>query len=245
MKVLVLGATSDIARAFVGQLAQRGDKFLLASRDVETLTRDANDLQIRTQAEVGVAAFDALRPETHADFLRAVLGELEHLDGVIVAFGYLGDQAKAQADPAEAARIIDVNYRAAVAILEPLAAHLEKRGSGWIFGLSSVAGVRGRLSNYVYGSAKAAFTIYLEGLAHRLAAKNVQVKIAKLGFVASKMTRGMPMPKWAVVTPEDAAKGLLWLLRSKFQSAYIPWRWWPIMTLIRALPASLFNKTKL
>jgi short-subunit dehydrogenase len=181
----------------------------------------------------------------HRIIAKKVAGALGSIDGVIVAFGYLGDQERAQAEFAEAARIIEVNFTATVALLEPLAEVLATQRRGWLLGLSSVAGVRGRKSNYVYGAAKGAFTLYLEGLAHRLASSGVQVKIAKLGFVASKMTRGMTMPGWAVATPAEVARGLVWLLKSPFQSAYIPWRWWPIMTIIRLLPARIFNRTKL
>ena len=245
MNILVLGATSDIARAFAGQLAQRGDHWLLAGRDLASLEEAAIDLGIRTGAKVSSCVFDVEEHDRAPAFVGEVLSTLGSIDGVVVAFGYLGDQERGQREMEHAARIIDVNFTSAVAVLEPFAAYLEERGSGWIMGLSSVAGVRGRRSNYLYGAAKGAFTLYLEGLAHRLAARGVRVKIAKLGFVSTKMTRGMEMPGWAVATPEEAARGLVWLLRSPFQSAFIPWRWWVVMTLIRALPATLFNRTKL
>jgi decaprenylphospho-beta-D-erythro-pentofuranosid-2-ulose 2-reductase len=245
MNILLLGATSDIARALAGQLAKRGDHWLLAGRDAAALEEAATDLGIRTGARTSSKVFDVEKHEQAPAFVREAVETLGGIDGVIVAFGLLGDQERGQREPEHAARIIDVNFTAAVALLEPLAAHLEERGAGWILGLSSVAGVRGRRSNYLYGAAKGAFTLYLEGIAHRLAARNVRVKIAKLGFVSSKMTRGMEMPGWAISTPEQAARGLVWLLNSPLQSAFIPWRWWLVMTLIRALPATLFNRTKL
>jgi decaprenylphospho-beta-D-erythro-pentofuranosid-2-ulose 2-reductase len=245
MNILVLGATSDIARALAGRLAQRGDHWLLAGRDTAALEEAATDLGIRTGARATTCAFDAEQHDRAPAFVGEVLTTLGSIDGIIVAFGFLGEQERGQREMEHAARIIDVNFTSAVALLEPFAAYLEERGSGWIMGFSSVAGVRGRRSNYLYGAAKGAFTLYLEGLAHRLAPRNVQVKIARLGFVSSKMTRGMEMPGWAVATPEEVARGLVWLLRSPFQSAFIPWRWWLIMTIIRALPAALFNRTKL
>jgi decaprenylphospho-beta-D-erythro-pentofuranosid-2-ulose 2-reductase len=245
MNILVLGATSDIARAFAGKLAQRGDHWLLAGRDSAALEEAATDLGIRAGAKVSTCVFDAERHDRAHAFAGEVLSTLGSIDGVVVAFGYLGEQERGQREMEHALQIIDVNFTSAVAVLEPFAANLEERGSGWILGLSSVAGVRGRRSNYLYGAAKGAFTLYLEGLGHRLAARGVRVKIAKLGFVSSKMTRGMEVPGWAVATPEEAARGLVWLLRSPFQSAFIPWRWWAVMTLIRALPATLFNRTKL
>lgn len=245
MNVLVLGATSDIARALVQKLAKAGDHYALAGRNADELAALADDIRIRTAAKVSTLNFDATTSSGHAEFVAKSIATLGAIDGVIVAFGYLGDQMRAQMDAEESARIIQVNFTAAVSLLEPLAAHLEERKTGWILALSSVAGVRGRQSNYMYGAAKGAFTLYLEGLAHRLVASGVRVRIAKLGFVDSKMTRGMTMPQWAVVSPAKAADGLVWLLHSSFQSAYIPWRWWPIMTLIRLLPAKLFNRTQL
>lgn len=245
MKVLILGATSDIGRALALRLAQKGDHFLLAARDAEEGTRTAADLRIRSGAEATFVSFDAAQLTTHRDFIDRAIATLGGLDGVIVCFGHLGDQAVAQADFAEAARTIELNFTAAVALLEPAAALLEKQGSGFILGLSSIAGERGRRGNYIYGAAKSAFTTYLEGLAHRLAPRGVRVKIAQLGFVRSKMTRGLPMPWFLQTTPEHAARGLVRLLRSKRQSAYVPRRWMFVMAIVRALPAWLFNKTKL
>lgn len=245
MNILVLGATSDIARAFVGRLATANDHVVLAARNAQELATIAGDLQIRTQAKISTLPFDAADPTRCAAMAAETAALVGKIDGVILAFGYLGEQTRAQSSAEEATQIIHLNYTAAVQVLEPIAALLEQQKSGWIFGLSSVAGVRGRKSNYLYGSAKGAFTLYLEGLAHRLAASGVSVKIAKLGFCASKMTRGMTMPGWAVATPDQVARGLCWLLRSPLQAAYVPWRWWPIMTLIRALPARIFNRSNL
>ena len=143
MKVLVLGATSDIGRALALRLAQRDDHFLLAARDAEEGERSAADLRIRTGATATFAPFDATQLATHRDFIERAAATLGGLDGVIVCFGHLGEQAAAQADFAEAARIIELNFTAAVALLEPAAALLEKQGSGFILGLSSVAGCGG------------------------------------------------------------------------------------------------------
>jgi short-subunit dehydrogenase len=98
--------------------------------------------------------------------------------------------------------------------------------------------------NHIYGAAKSGFTTYLEGLAQRVSRHGVKVKIAKLGFVASRMTRGQSMPRVLVTTPEHVARQLVWFLHSRFQSAYLPRRWWPVMTVVRHLPAFLFNRTR-
>ncbi len=245
MKILLLGATSDIGRALALRLARAGDRYLLAARDVAEGKAAARDLAIRTGAETAFVPFDACDVEGHRAFIGGAIERLGGLDGVIVCFGHLGAQASAQADFAEAARIIEVNFTAAVALLEPAAAHLEERGAGFIVGLTSVAGERGRRSNYIYGAAKGAFTTYLEGLAHRLAPRGVRVKIAKLGFVRSKMTRGLSLPRFLESTPQGAACGIERLLRSRRQAAFIPARWALVMAVIRALPAAIFNRSNL
>ena len=245
MKILVLGAASEIGRALLLRIARPGDHFLLAARAATEGELAAQDLHIRTGAAAMFAAFDAAELDKHRDFIHGAIKTLGGLDGVIVCFGYLGTQTTAQSDFAEAARIIEINFTAAVALLEPAAAHLEGQGSGFIVGLSSVAGERGRKSSYIYGAAKSAFTTYLEGLAHRLAPRGVRVKIAKLGFVRSRMTRGLSLPGFLEATPEQAARGLARLMNSRRQSAHIPARWALVMAVVRALPAAIFNRTKL
>ena len=245
MKYLVLGATSTIARAFVRELARPGDTFLLAARDLAEATALASDLEIRSGIHASALAFDATQFAHHAAWTATAIAQLGGLDGVLLCFGTLGDQARAQTDWTEAQRILEVNYTAAVAVLEPLAAHLIQQGSGVILALSSVAGVRGRQSNYHYGAAKGALTLYLEGLAHRLAPRGVRVKIALLGYVETRMSAGVPMAAPLRAKPERVARSLVRFLHSRRQSAFIPWFWWPIMTLIRALPPWLFNRSKL
>jgi len=245
MKIIVLGATSTIARALTLQLATANDEFLLAARDAGEGEACASDVQLRTGARTIFKRLDALELDSHAAWMKSAVEALGGLDGVILCFGELGDATKAKADWREAKKIVDVNYTAAVTLLEPAAAELESRGAGYILALSSVAGERGRQSNYLYGSAKAALTVYLEGLAHRLAPRGVRVKIAKLGFVDSRMTVGLPMAAPLRSTPERAARCLIRFLRSGKQAAFIPWFWGPIMLIIRLLPTRVFNKSKL
>ncbi len=245
MKIIVLGATSTIARALVRQLATAGDEFLLAARDAEAGAALAADLHIRTGARAVFEKLDATDLDTHAAWMQRAIATLGGLDGVILCFGELGDPETSRREWSTAHRVIDVNFTAAVALLEPAAAELERLGAGYILALSSVAGERGRAGNYLYGAAKAALTTFLEGLAHRLAPSGVRVKIAKLGFVESRMSRGLPMPAPLLATPERAARGIVRLLHSSAQSAYIPWFWFPIMKIIRSLPPRIFNKTKL
>jgi short-subunit dehydrogenase len=243
MHLLVLGATSDIAQALASRFAEQERADLtLASRDTARLEAIAKDLQIRHGVEVKTAHFDAADFESHAGFYRS----LEPApDGVIAAFGLLGDQKRAQGDFAHAREIITVNYLGMVSILEIAAADFERRGRGLIVGLSSVAGLRGRKSNYVYGSAKAGLTAYLSGLRNRLSGSGVRVITVLPGFVATRMTNGMDLPPRLLATPDQAAADIHRAFRGRCDVVYTKplWRW--IMLVIRAMPEAVFKKTSL
>jgi short-subunit dehydrogenase len=245
MKYLVLGATSTIARSLVLQLANKGDEFLLGARDVSEGQAVAADLAIRTGAHVLFEPLEATACSAHETWVENAIGKLHGLDGVILCFGELPRQSEVSANWPDAQRVIYVNFAAAVSLLEPAAGFLERQRHGFILALSSVAGVRGRKSNYLYGASKAALTVFLEGLAHRLAPSGVRVKIALLGFVESRMSAGVPIPSPLRTTADAVARKILRFLKSSKQTAYIPWFWRPIMTVIRLLPAQVFNKTEL
>jgi short-subunit dehydrogenase len=245
MKYLVLGATSTIARALMLQMATAADKFVLGARDSSEGQAVAADLAIRTGANVIFEPLEATACSSHAAWMENAIGKLHGLDGVILCFGELPRQTDTSADWSEAQRVICVNFSAAVALLEPAAAYLERQRHGFILAMSSVAGVRGRRSNYLYGASKAALTVFLEGLAHRLAPSGVRVKIALLGYVESPMSASVSIPSPLRTSTDAAARKLLRFLRSGAQSAYIPWYWRPIMTFIRLMPAAVFNKTDL
>jgi len=149
--------------------------------------------------------FDATSYEQHADFLKQteVIPEV-----VVVCFGYLGEQKKAEANWDEAYQILATNYIGAVSILNLVAQEMEKRKHGIIIGISSVAGDRGRKSNYIYGSAKAGFTTYLSGLRNRLYTSGVHVLTVKPGYVTTRMTENMNLPKLLTTTPEKVAKSI-------------------------------------
>jgi short-subunit dehydrogenase len=240
--VVVLGATSPIARALALALARRGRSLLLAARDPVELERVAADVRARVAgADVHTCRFDALEPATHAALL---VQAGEAVEGVVLATGQLGDAARARTDAAHAVEITDVNYGRLVGLLTSLAERLERQRRGFIIGLGSVAGDRGRQSNYVYGAAKGALALFLQGLRNRLAPAGVQVLTAKLGFVDTAMTWGLPLPLPAA-SPEDAARGVLRALDRGVDVAYVPgwWRW--VMLLVRSIPESIFKRMKL
>ncbi|RMF02661.1 MAG: SDR family oxidoreductase [Chloroflexi bacterium] len=240
--VLILGAASDMAQALAYKFAAEGFDITLAARNSGRLADVAPDLEIRHGISAGVAEFDALGFAGHADFYT----NLPHPpDVVICVFGYLGTQETAQSNFAEAKKIIDTNYTGAVSILNIVANDFEQRGSGTIIGISSVAGDRGRQSNYLYGSAKAAFTAYLSGLRNRLAKKNVHVLTVKPGFVRTKMTAGMPLPGPVTAKPSRVAADVFAAFQKQRNVVYTMRIWQLIMLLIRHIPEPIFKRLNL
>jgi short-subunit dehydrogenase len=237
--VLLLGAGSDIARATAHAYAERGDRVVLASRSIDDLEKTASDLRHRHGAEATALRFDALDYESHRAFYDALDPKP---DVVVVAFGYLGEQKKGREDFAEAKRILDTNYTGAVSICEIVAADFEKRGEGTLVGIASVAGDRGRQSNYLYGSSKAAFDAYLSGLRNRLFKAGAHVATVKPGFVRTKMTEGMPLPGPVTAEPERVARAILKAERRRKNVVYVKGVWRQIMGIVKAIPEPIFKR---
>jgi short-subunit dehydrogenase len=240
--VLVLGARSDIAAATARRFAADGFDVQLAARDLDALTRQASDLSLRFGVQVQTLQYDALSFDAHT----AWVGSLAPLPDVVVfAVGFLGAQAEAEQDFAAARRIVETNYLSAISVLEPLAAAMAARGSGAIIGISSVAGDRGRKSNYLYGSAKAALSAYLSGLRNRLFAANVHVLTVKPGFVRTAMTVEMELPAKLTATPEAVAEDIYGAWRKQKDILYTRWYWRYIMLIIRNIPERIFKRLSL
>ncbi len=237
--ILILGAKSDIAKAVARKYAENGYDLYLAARKSDDLTMLAQDLNIRTQRTIKCIEFDILDYESHMDFYN----NLENKPlGVISVVGYLGSQETSQNDFSETKKIIDTNYTGIVSLLNIIANDFENRQSGFIVGVSSVAGDRGRKSNYTYGSAKAAFTAYLSGLRNRLHKTSVQVLTVKPGFVDTKMTEGMVLPKKLTAAPNEVAKDIFDAQRKNKNILYSKKRWIVIMTIIKLIPEWVFKK---
>ena len=203
--VLIIGAKSDIAKTTAREYAKNGYDLYLGTRNVEELKEFAQDIITRTQKEVKLAERDILDYKSHEAFY-------DNLDkkplGVISAIGYLGEQEKAQSYFCKVQKTIDTNYTGVVSLFNIIADNLEKRRSGFIVGISSVSGDRGRKSNYIYGSAKAALTAYLPGLRNRLYDAQVHVLTVKPGFVATKMTEDVGLPEKLTAQPEEVASDI-------------------------------------
>jgi short-subunit dehydrogenase len=154
----------------------------------------------------------------------------------------MSDQLHARTDFNEVQKTIEINYTGAVSILNVVAEDFEQRGSGSIVGISSVAGDRGRQSNYIYGSAKAGFTVYLSGLRNRLAKSGVHVMTVKPGFCRTKMTENMELPAALTASPEQVANAVFQGLEKKRNTVYTLWMWRWIMLVIRHIPEFIFKK---
>lgn len=243
--VVVLGATSAIARSIAEQLGQRGFELILAGRDVDEVETLARDLELRCRVKATARSFDALAFETHRSFFddcRAASDDT--LFGVVLCFGYLGDQAKAQEEFGEARRILDTNFLAAVSALNVAATLLEEKGGGFLCALSSVAGDRGRRSNYFYGAAKAGLTAYLQGLRNRLSGCGVRVITIKPGFVDTQMTFGRA-GMFLVASPEKVGRRIVDAILKGKEVSYVPAFWRPAMMAIRAIPERIFKRMRL
>ena len=240
--LLILGAKSDIAKAVAHKFAQNGFNIYLAARNHQGLERDITDIEIRYNIEAQAVEFDALDYKSHQVFYD---GLQEKPLGVICSIGYLGDQRTAEQDFNEANKIIKTNYSGCVSILSIIASDFEKRQQGFIVGISSVAGDRGRQSNYYYGSAKAGFSVYLSGLRNRLSKSNIPVITVKPGFVNTKMTEGMGLPPLLTAQPEEIAETIYKSWKNKEDVVYTKWFWRWIMLAIRNIPERLFKKMEL
>lgn len=241
--LLVIGGTSDIGRAVADAHASCGWSVSLAARDLEGVQRNAHDIQTRHDTEpVAVHAIDILDTTSFVPFIDA-LGALP--ERVVCVVGMLGDQSRAQDDPDHAKAVMRTNFEGPALLLEMLAGRLAARGHGMIVAVSSVAGDRGRASNYVYGASKAGFSAYLSGLRNRLAQSGVRVVTVKPGFVRTSMTAGMKLPKLITASPEAVARRILALHSGGGDVIYVLRVWRAIMGVIGALPEPIFKRLKL
>lgn len=243
--VLILGATSGIAREMARSFAKRGYDVTVAGRDAETLDTIAADLRIRYGVQSKALRFDVSDFSSHAVIIDQYFADAgQSAAGVCLCLGYLGDQATAQQDDAEAQQILQVNMTACVSLLEHAARHLETRRSGFVCALGSVAGDRGRRSNYLYGSAKAGLAAYLQGLRSRLFVVNVPVTTVKPGFVDTGMTFGKP-GMFLVASPESVAEAVCAAVERKKDTVYLPKFWGLIMLIIKLVPETIFKRLPL
>ncbi len=239
--VLILGATSDIARAIGAEFAQAGHPLMLAARNSDALERDMRDLSLRFNVSVSAHPFDACAVHD----IQSFFDRLPATPGVVIcAVGHLPIQSDAQGDAAVAQDCVAINFLGPALFLEAAAQRLAALDRPTaIVGISSVAGDRGRAKNYWYGAAKAGFTAILSGLRQKHATSGLLVMTVKPGFVATRMIEGLDTIPFLTETPQTLAKrihrGVRWRNRVIYGR-----RWWPVMLIIRLLPEWVFERLK-
>lgn len=243
-RVLILGATSAIAEQFARLCATQRDEILLIARNDNALTEIKSDLNVRGAGKVAVLGADFGALDQLPALVSSSIEILGAIDIVLIAYGTLPDQTILYNDSEALNKEVMLNFNSVIILLNELARHFEQNKKGTIAVISSVAGDRGRQSNYIYGSAKGGLSVYLQGLRNRLTPSNVHVLTVKPGFVDTPMTK-------------DFKKGLLWVgpdkvawdiykaITRKRDTIYTPWFWRWIMLVIRLIPEFIFKKLKL
>lgn len=243
-RVLIIGATSAIAEATARHFAAAGDALFLVGRRADRLKAIAADLDVRGAASVGVHSMDVNDLDRHEAMFEVAEKALGGIDTVLIAHGTLADQKACQQDPQLAIKELGTNAVSTIALLTPLANRLEEQGFGTLAVISSVAGDRGRESNYVYGSAKAALDAFLEGLRQRLHKAGVRVVTIKPGFVDTPMTEAFKKGiLWT--SPERVSKRIYWSLNNSPDVVYVPFYWRYIMLVVRLMPRTVFKAIRL
>jgi short-subunit dehydrogenase len=241
--IAIFGATSAIAEAAARLYARQGASLFLAGRDRAALERIALDLVVRGAAEAIVHVADLADTNGFADMLERCEREIGAPDVALLAFGILGDQQAAQGDAALARAALDINFVSPACLLDALATRMAPGGT--IAAITSVAGDRGRQSNYVYGAAKGGLSRFLEGLRHRLAPAGIRVVDIRPGFVDTPMTAGIEKKGLLWAQPEKVAKDIVHAIGRGKAVLYTPWFWSHVMRIVRNVPAPIFHKTKL
>jgi len=242
--ILALGATSAIAEATLRIYAERGARFFLVARNADKLNAVAADLSTRGAAGVGTFVMDLDDTGAHAAMLSAAAENLGTIEMALLAHGVLGDQPQAEASYPAAEAILGTNFMAPVSLITWLANYFEASHQGTLAVISSVAGDRGRKSNYVYGASKGALNIFLDGVRNRIDRAGVQVLTIKPGFVATPMTAHLPQNA-LFAHPSAVARGIAKAVEKRKDAVYVPAFWALIMLIIRAVPGRIFKKLNL
>ena len=241
MTVLIIGGKSDIGKAIAYRFAKEGFNIQLAARNSYLLKKEKKDLEIRYGIKVTCHEFNGLDLDSYEKFIQS----LDNLPTIVIsAIGYLGEQKKSEQNLKETLLTLRTNFESVATILGLFANQFEKRGFGTIIGISSVAGDRGRGSNYIYGASKAGLTAFLSGLRNRLKPHGINVITVKPGFVKTKMTAQIDLPRLFTTTPSKVADHIFKAYKSEKTIVYITSIWFLIMIIIKGIPERIFMKLK-
>ena len=239
--ILIYGATSAIAQAVARRYAREGVRIALMGRNTERMTEIAIDLEFRGAIEAFARQSDAIDYKNHKGQIEDVFSRLGRVDVALICHGDLPDQESCENNYDEFLNAVNVNFLSTVSLLTQLSPRMSAQGSGTIAVVSSVAGDRGRPSNFVYGSAKAGLSAYVSGLRAKLNDTGVNVITIKPGLVHTPMTAHLEKSAiWS--TPEKVAKDITHGIERRKSVVYTPWLWWPVMTIIKSLPEFIFRK---
>lgn len=244
-KIVIIGATSGIAEAIARRYAQRGAQLFLVARNVSKLEAVAADLRVRGATQVSTFVMDANDTARIASMLDKAWGALGEVHVALVAHGTLPDQTRASSSSEYLVREFRNNAESVITMLAALGQRFAAQRSGVIAVIGSVAGDRGRASNYLYGAAKAAVHAFASGLRAQLFSSGVHVLTIKPGFVATAMTANLDLPAKLTATPDAVAARIESAINKRTDVVYTPGFWWLIMTVIRLLPEALFKRLKL
>lgn len=243
-RILIIGATSAIARAAASIWAERGESLYLLGRDTGRLEAMAADLKIHGALFVGWASVDFGDYKQHQPAITQAVAAMQGLDVVLIAHGALPDQKRCEQDFFLLEESMATNFTTYVSWLTHLANFLEKQRHGCIGVITSVAGDRGRQSNYIYGAFKAGVSVFVDGMRGRLASSGVSLTNIKPGFVDTPMTAHLPKgPLFA--SASRVGRGIVTALDRRRNTVYLPWFWWSVMRVIRAIPECVFKRLKL
>ncbi len=241
--VLIIGSTSDIGHSIACCYLENNYTVLLAARNQTALDQQNNDLKTQfPKASIRCHLLDITNFDSHQAFYEQLSIQP---DGVITVVGYLGEQKVSELSFKETQQVINANFIGNISILNIIANDFEKKQSGFIVGVSSVAADRGRKSNYIYGASKAGFDAYLSGLRNRLFESNVSVLTVRPGFVATKMTQHLALPHLLTAKPNQVADAIFKAQQKKKNVLYVKWMWRYIMQIIRAIPEPIFKRLSL
>jgi hypothetical protein len=242
--IIIIGATSGIAEALARRYAAQGAGIFLVARSAEKLAAICTDLSARGAYKVASCVLDANDTERMPEMLNTAWRAFDHFDVALVAHGTLPDQSRCETDLAYAIAEFQTNAQSVITCLAALANRFENQGTGVMAVIGSVAGDRGRGSNYLYGSAKAAIEAFTSGLRMRLFKSGVHVLLIKPGFVATAMTADLNLPALLTAAPETVAKDIQHAINKRKDVLYTPWFWSLIMWIIRWLPMAVFKRLK-
>jgi short-subunit dehydrogenase len=244
VRVFIVGGTSAIAGETAKAYAEAGARLFLTGRNPERLASVADDLRVRGAVQVDTSILDVSDLSRHREVIDAAIAKLGGLDVALIAHGTLPDQAACQQRVADTVEALQVNFTATIALLTELANHFEGPRGGVIAVITSVAGDRGRQSNYVYGAAKGGVERFLQGLRNRLYRSGVTVLTIKPGFVATPMTAAM-RKNALYASPRRVGRAIYRAIERRRDVIYIPWFWRPLMAAIRTVPERIFKRLHL